>query len=63
MRYAEINVLQSSEIDEVLKLLVQDILHHTGSQENTEKETAVYEDYGAGQHGIKIEQDEELLLG
>ena len=59
MRFAEINALQSSEIDEVLKLLIQDILHHTGSQENMEKETAVYE----GQHDIKIEQDEELLLG
>lgn len=63
MRYAEINVRQSSEIDEVLKLLIQDILHHTGSQENMGKETAVYEDFGAGQPGIKIEQDEELLLG
>jgi len=62
MRYAEINVLQSSEFDEVLKLLIQDILHHTGPQENMEKEKAVYEDFGAGQHGIKIEEDEELLL-
>ena len=63
MRYAEINVLQSSEIDEVLKLLIQDILHHTCSQEKMEKETAVCEEFGAREHGIKIEQDEELLLG
>lgn len=65
MRYAEINDLQSSEIDEVFKLLIQDILSNTGSQEKMEKETAVWEDFGAEKHGIKIEQDEdeELLLG
>jgi len=63
MRYAEINDLQSLEIDEVLKLLIQDILSHTGSQEEMEKERAVSEDFGPRHHGIKIEQDEELLLG
>ena len=63
MRYTEINALQSSEIDEVLKLLIQDILSHTGSQEETEKETAVCEDFGERQRGIKIGQDKELLLG
>ena len=63
MRYAEINDLQSSEIDEVLKLLIQDILSNTGSQSKMEKETPVCKDFGEGQHGIKIEQDEELLLG
>lgn len=63
MRYAEINDLQSLEIDEVLKLLIQDILSHTGSQEEMEKERAVSEDFGPRYHGIKIEQDEELLLG
>ena len=63
MRYAEINDLRSTEIDEVLKLLIQDILSHTGSQEKMEKERADCEDFGARHHGIKIEQDEELLLG
>ena len=63
MRYAEINALQSSEIDEVLKLLIQDILSHTGSQGEMGKETAVCEDFETRQRGIKIERDEELLLG
>ena len=62
MRYAEINDLQSSEIDGVLKLLIQDILSNAGSHEKME-ETVVCEDFGAGEQGIKIKQDKELLLG
>lgn len=62
MRYAEINDLQSSEIDGVLKLLIQDILSNAGSNEKTE-ETVVCEDFGAGEQGIKIKQDKEMLLG
>lgn len=60
MRYAELDDLQSLEIDKVLKLLIQDILSSAASQEETEETEAC--DFDAGEVGNKLEGEKEMLL-
>ena len=64
MRYVEISDLQGSEIDEALKLLIQDILKNDGSQKEIEEgqETDIC-DFDAGYGGHKIGGEKESLLG
>lgn len=60
MRYAELNDLESSEIDRVLKMLIQDILHNTGSQERAEETEAC--DFDMGEVGNELEGEKKFLL-
>lgn len=60
MRYAELNDLESSEIDRVLKMLIQDILHNAGSQERAEGTGAC--NFDVGEVGNKLEGEKEFLL-
>lgn len=58
MRYAELDDLQSSEIDKVLKLLIQDILHNAGSHEREEEMGACKFDAGeVGKNNEGVEGD------
>ena len=61
MRYTEINDLQSSEIDDALKLLIQDILSNAGSTQKAQEKSEDYDIHEEdGGHKMK---EKELLLG
>lgn len=64
MRYVEINDLQSSEIDEALKQLIQDILNNNGAQEKVEdgRKTNICE-LDTGYNSTRTGGEKESLLG